>query len=63
MPRQHVKVYINDDWLDLMHDERGERTLSAYVKHCIMRELLRSKDVGTRYKAKQLPEVKPGRPY
>lgn len=35
MPRNHIKLYLNDDWVDAINKERGDMKFSEYVRQCI----------------------------
>jgi metal-responsive CopG/Arc/MetJ family transcriptional regulator len=62
MPRQHIKVYINDEWLEVIKkaaEDAGSRSQSEFCRLAIEKELVRRKDV----KKNQLPEIKIGRVY
>ena len=61
MPRQHIKVYVTDEWLEAIEAARGDDTISEYVRDCVATKLSKSKDVATRERAKQLPELRRGR--
>lgn len=61
MPRQHIKVYVTDEWLEAIEAARGDNTISEYVRDCVASKLRKSKDVVTRDRAKQLPELRRGR--
>lgn len=61
MPRQHIKVYLNDDWLKAIGLDAGEEKISSYVRDCIQRRLQKSTSKSVRSLAKDLPEIRAGR--
>ena len=61
MPRQHIKVYLNDDWIKAIHKDVGDDTVSSYVRDCIQRRLKKSANQSVRTMAKGLPEIRAGR--
>ena len=61
MPRQHIKVYVTDEWLEAIEAARGDNTISEYVRDCVATKLSKSKDIANRERAKQLPELRRGR--
>lgn len=35
MPRNHIKLYLNDDWVDAINKEKGDMKFSEYIRECI----------------------------
>ena len=61
MPRQHIKVYLTDEWMEAIEAARGESTISEFVRGAVSTKLRRSKDTMDRERAKHLPELRRGR--
>lgn len=39
MPRNHIKLYLNDDWVDAINKEKGDKKFSEYIRDCIQRRV------------------------